>query len=156
MICYETGKPSIICCLIILVMFLTIYLTPSQLIFLIMIRPLGLIPPLEASAILLHPVGCEVHIASSQSCTAELWHGTGGSSILAFTWDFAPSHPAHFETTTQRLCHTAQHDTLPAFPLPDCAREKVGQGRGKGGAEGLNKTDQKALNFFPNTQTFND
>lgn len=41
-------------------------------------------------------------------------------------------------------------------PLLDCAREKVGQGGEKGGAEGLNKTDQKALHFSPNTQLFND
>ena len=61
-----------ICCVIILVMFLMIYVAQRQLIFLVMIRPLGLIPLLEASAILLHPMGCEVRIASSQSCTAEL------------------------------------------------------------------------------------
>lgn len=152
MICYETGKPSIICCLIILIMFLTNYPTPRLLIFLIMIRPPGLIPLLEAFAILRHPVGWEVRISSSQSCAAEPWCGTGGFSILAFTWDYAPSHPAPFETARQRL----YHGTLSPFPLPDYASEKVGRGGGKGGAEGLNKTDQKALNFSPNTQPFND
>lgn len=43
-----------------------------------------------------------------------------------------------------------------SFPFPDYTREKVGRGGGQGGAEGLNKTDQKALNFSPNTQPFND
>lgn len=49
-----------------------IYVTHRQLIFLIMIRPLGLILLLEASEILLQPMGCEVLVASSQSCAAEL------------------------------------------------------------------------------------
>lgn len=94
-------------------MFLTIYLTPRPLILIMMVRTLGLIPLLVVFAILLYIMG---HTASCQSCTTEVWHGTGVLSILAFIWHYATSHPAHFQTTLRRLCHAAQHDTLPPFP----------------------------------------
>lgn len=64
--------------------------------------------------------------------------------------------PSQLSQGSQILPTWISQDTLPALPSPDCAREKVGQGGGKGGAEGLNKTDQKALHFSPNTQLFND
>lgn len=127
-----------------------IHLTHRQFIFLVMIRPLGLMPALVASAPLLHPLGCQVQIASIQS-----W-------VLAWNWGiFHPSLPrdSHILSTWRPGPGTA---TVPSrtpcllSPLPDCAREKVGRGGGKGGAEGLNKTDQKALHFSPNTQLFND
>lgn len=64
-------------------------------------------------------------------------------------------HPLHLETRTQGLpqCPAGHPACSPLFLT---AREKVGRGGGKGGAEGLNKTDQKALHFSPNTQLFND
>lgn len=111
-----------------------------------MIRPLGLIPVLVASAPLLHPMGVEVQTANSQS-----W---------ALAWNWGIFHPSLSQSSyilsTWRPGRNAQQDTLPALPSSDCAREKVGRGGGKGGAEGLNKTDQKALHFSPNTQLFND
>lgn len=117
-----------------------IHLTRRQFIFLVMIRPLGLIPVLVASASLLHPMGCQGQIGSKQS-----W---------ALAWNWGIFHPSlsqdsHILPTWRpgpRDSHSAQQDPLPALPSL-CAREKVGRGGGKGGAEGLNKTDQKALHF---------
>jgi len=98
---------------------------------------------------------CKVLIVSSQSCAAELWRGTGGFSILAFARVMLP-HILPISRPQRRDCAPLPGTTLCLLSPCLTAREKVGRGGGKGGAEGLNKTDQKALNFSPNTQPFND
>ena len=83
---------------------------------------------------------------SELCCWALAWHWRIFHPSLCP--GYAPSHPAHFETTTQRLCPTARHNPLPAFPLPDCQRES-GTGRREGRGWRIKQDRPESLEFFP-------